>query len=306
VADFWQQVMGGLATGSLYGLLALALVLIYRSTRVLNFAQGEMAMFTSFLAWSVLIRVDNNYWIMFPLTLLIAACFGGLIERVVVRPVEGASVLNIVIVTLGLFAIVNNVASWRWAGDPKPFPAPPEMHVAGLKFFGAKALHIGPTVINYHDLTIMVFAACAMVALYLFFQYTSVGLAMRATAHNPVASRLMGIRVGRMLTLGWALSAAVGAVAGMLIAPIVLLSSALMVGALLYAFAAAVLGGLDSPVGAIVGGLIIGISENLVGAYTPQEWLGPEMKLTVTLCIILVVLLIRPTGIFGKRELRRV
>jgi branched-chain amino acid transport system permease protein len=306
VADFWQQVVVGLATGSLYGLLALALVLIYRSTHVLNFAQGEMAMFSTFLAWSILIRVDNHYWVMFPLAVLVAAALGGLIERVVVRPVEGAPILNIVIVTLGLYAVFSNVASWRWTGRPKAFPVPPEIHVAGLKFFGGDALHVGPTVINYHDLTIMVFAVAIMVALYLFFQHTPLGLAMRATAHNPVASRLMGIRVGRMLTIGWALSAAVGAVAGLLIAPIVLLTSAMMVGALLYAFAAAVVGGLDSPLGAIVGGLIIGVSENLVGAYTPQEWLGPEMKLTVTLCIILVVLLVRPTGIFGRRALRRV
>jgi branched-chain amino acid transport system permease protein len=304
VADFWQQVMAGLAAGSLYGLLALAVVLIYRSTTVLNFAQGEMAMFTTFVAWSILQWGD--YWVMFPLILLIAAGFGGLIERVAIRPVEGAPVLNIIIVTLGLFAIVNNVASWRWAGMPKAFPTPPEIHVAGIKFFGGGALHIGPTVISYHDLTIMVFAVAIMVILYLFFQYTPLGLAMRATAQNPVASRLMGIRVGRMLTIGWALSATVGAVAGLLIAPIVLLSSSMMMGVLLYAFAAAVLGGLDSPVGAIVGGLIIGISENLVGAYTPSEWLGPDMKLTVTLGIIFLVLLVRPTGIFGRRVLRRV
>lgn len=304
MAEFWQQVVTGLATGSVYGLLALAIVLIYRSTTVLNFAQGEMAMFTTFAAWSIL--QWGEYWVMFPLVLFMAAGLGAFIERVIIRPVEGAPVLNIVIVTLGLFAIFNNIATWRWGGIPKGFPTPPEIHVTGIKFFGEGALDIGPTVVSYHDLTIMVFAVGIMLALYLFFQYTPMGLAMRATAQNPIASRLMGIRVGRMLTVGWALSATVGAVAGLLIAPLILLQPPMMMGVLLYAFAAAVLGGLDSPVGAVVGGLIIGITENLVGTYTPKEWLGPDMKLTVTLIIIVLVLLIRPTGIFGRRALRRV
>ena len=198
------------------------------------------------------------------------------------------------------------MATWRWGGIPKGFPAPPEVQVTGVKFMGEGALDIGPTVVSYHDLTILVFAVSIMVALYVFFQYTPLGLAMRATAQNPVASRLMGIRVGRMLTVGWALSAAVGAVAGLLIAPLILLQPPMMMGVLLFAFAAAVLGGLDSPVGAVVGGLIIGVSENLVGTYTPKEWLGPDMKLTVTLLIIVAVLLIRPTGIFGRRTMRRV
>lgn len=302
--EFLQQMVTGLATGSVYGLLALALVLIYRSTTVLNFAQGEMAMFTTFVAWTMLHW--GHYWVVFPLVLLLAAAIGGFIELVIIRRVEGAPILNIIIVTLGLFAILNNVATWRWGGIPKGFPAPPEIQVTGVKFFGEGALDIGPTVVSYHDLTILVFAVGIMAALYLFFQYTPLGLAMRATAQNPIASRLMGIRVGRMLAVGWGLSAAVGAVAGMLIAHLILLQPPMMMGVLLYAFAAAVVGGLDSPVGAIVGGLIIGVSENLVGTYTPQEWLGPDMKLTVTLLIIVVVLLIRPTGIFGKRALRRV
>jgi branched-chain amino acid transport system permease protein len=304
VEEFWQQMVTGLATGSVYGLLALAIVLIYRSTTVLNFAQGEMAMFTTFVAWTMLHW--GHYWIVFPLVLLMAAAIGGFIELVIIRRVEGAPILNIIIVTLGLFAILNNVATWRWGGIPKGFPAPPEIQVTGVKFFGEGALDIGPTVVSYHDLTILVFAVGIMAALYLFFQYTPLGLAMRATAQNPIASRLMGIRVGRMLAVGWGLSAAVGAVAGMLIAHLILLQPPMMMGVLLYAFAAAVLGGLDSPVGAIVGGLIIGITENLVGTYTPQDVLGPDMKLTVTLIIIVLVLLVRPTGLFGRRALRRV
>ena len=313
-----QQVMTGLATGSVYGLVALAIVLIYRSTDVINFAQGQMAMFTTFFAWMLL---DGSvlghhihpmqFWIAFTLTLVFASIMGALLERIVIRPVEGRPILTIVIVTLGLFAIFENLATWSWGGIPKAFPPPPEIHVSGITFFGDGALDIGPTVISYHDLTIMLVAVGIMIALYAFFQYTPVGLAMRGTAQNSVAARLMGIRVGNMLTLGWALSALVGAVGGMLIAPLVLLQPPMMMGVLLYAFAAAVLGGMDSAPGAVVGGLILGIVENLVGTYTAKEyihvdWFGPELKLTAALLVIVLVLLVRPTGLFGKRTLRRV
>jgi len=313
-----QQVMTGLATGSVYGLVALAIVLIYRSTDVINFAQGQMAMFTTFFAWMLL---DGSvlghhihpmqFWIAFTLTLVFASIMGALLERIVIRPVEGRPILTIVIVTLGLFAIFENLATWSWGGIPKAFPPPPEIHVSGITFFGDGALDIGPTVISYHDLTIMLVAVGIMIALYAFFQYTPVGLAMRGTAQNSVAARLMGIRVGNMLTLGWALSALVGAVGGMLIAPLVLLQPPMMMGVLLYAFAAAVLGGMDSAPGAVVGGLILGIVENLVGTYTAKEyihvdWFGPELKLTAALLVIVLVLLVRPTGLFGRRTLRRV
>lgn len=295
MSEFWQQAVTGLATGSIYGLLALAIVLIYRSTTVINFAQGELAMFTTFVAWSMFHW--GAYWVVFPLTLLMAAGLGAFIERVVIRPVEGRPTLNIIIVTLGLFAVINNLATIIWGGQPKGFRHYP---------ISDETIRIGSTVLSMHDLAIMLFAAVIMIALYLFFQYTPVGLAMRATAQNPVASRLMGIRVGRMLTLGWALSASVGAVAGMFIAPLLLLQPPMMLAVLLYAFAAAVLGGLDSPLGAVVGGLIIGVTENLVGTYSPESWLGPDMSLTVTVAIIILVLVIRPSGIFGRRSLRRV
>jgi branched-chain amino acid transport system permease protein len=315
---FLQQVMTGLATGSVYGLVALAIVLIYRSTDVINFAQGEMAMFTTFFAWMLLSGSflgfhihPLHFWIAFALTLVFALIMGALLERIVIRPVEGRPILTIVIVTLGLFSIFSNLATWSWGGMPKAFPPPPEIHVTGITFFGDGALDIGPTVISYHDLTIMVVAVGIMLALYAFFQYTPIGLAMRGTTQNSVAARLMGIRVGNMLTLGWALSALVGAVGGMMIAPLVLLQPPMMMGVLLYAFAAAVLGGMDSPPGAVVGGLTLGIVENLVGTYTTKEyigvdWFGPEMKLTAALVIIVLVLLIRPTGLFGRRTLRRV
>jgi branched-chain amino acid transport system permease protein len=315
---FLQQVLTGLATGAVYGLVALAIVLIYRSTDVINFAQGQMAMFTTFFAWMLL---DGSFlgfhihplhfWIAFPLTLAFGIILGAVLGRVVIRPVEGRPILTIVIVTLGLFSVFSGLATWSWGGIPKAFPPPPEVEVTAVKFFGDGALDIGPTVISYHDLTIMVVAVGIMLALYAFFQYTPMGLGMRATAQNPVAARLMGIRVGNMLTLGWALSAAVGAVGGMMIAPLVLLQPPMMLGVLLYAFAAAVLGGMDSAPGAVVGGLILGIVENLVGTYTTEEylhvdWFGPEMKLTAALVVIVLVLMIRPTGLFGRKSLRRV
>jgi len=315
---FLQQVLTGLATGAVYGLVALAIVLIYRSTDVINFAQGQMAMFTTFFAWMLFdgsflgLNIHPlHYWIAFVLTLVFAIIMGAILERVVIRPVEGRPVLTIVIVTLGLFAVFSGLATWSWGGIPKAFSPPPEIHVTGITFFGDGALDIGPTVISYHDLTIMVVAVGIMLALYAFFQYTPIGLAMRGTAQNPVAARLMGIRVGNMLTLGWALSAAVGAVGGMMIAPLVLLQPPMMMGVLLYAFAAAVLGGMDSPPGAVVGGLILGVVENLVGTYTTKEylhvdWFGPEMKLTAALVVIVLVLMIRPTGLFGRKVLRRV
>jgi len=315
---FLQQVLTGLATGAVYGLVALAIVLIYRSTDVINFAQGQMAMFTTFFAWMLLSGAflgrdihPLQYWLAFFLTLAFALIMGAALERIVVRPVEGRPILTVVIVSLGLFSVFSGLAGYFWGGQPKGFPKPPEVHVAGIKFFGSGSLDIGPAVISYHDLTIMVVAVGIMLALYAFFQYTPIGLGMRATAQNPVASRLMGIRVGNMLSLGWALSAAVGAVGGMLIAPIVLLQPPMMLGVLLYAFAAAVLGGMDSPPGAVVGGLILGVTENLVGTYTDAkyihvDWFGPDMKLTAALLVIVLVLMVRPTGLFGRKHLRRV
>jgi branched-chain amino acid transport system permease protein len=315
---FLQQVLTGLATGAVYGLVALAIVLIYRSTDVINFAQGQMAMFTTFFAWMLwsgaFLGRDIHplqYWLAFFLTLAFALIMGAALERIVVRPVEGRPILTVVIVSLGLFSVFSGLAGYFWGGQPKGFPKPPEVHVAGIKFFGSGSLDIGPAVISYHDLTIMVVAVGIMLALYAFFQYTPIGLGMRATAQNPVASRLMGIRVGNMLSLGWALSAAVGAVGGMLIAPIVLLQPPMMLGVLLYAFAAAVLGGMDSPPGAVVGGLILGVTENLVGTYTDAkyihvDWFGPDMKLTAALLVIVLVLMVRPTGLFGRKHLRRV
>ena len=293
--QFIQQFATGLSTGSLYAILALSLVLIYRSTSVVNFAQGEMAMFTTYLAWSVLNGHAGAlwFWVAFCATLLMAMIFGALTELVALRPVESGPVLNPIIVTLGLFTLFNSVALRIWQGEPKAFPSP--------AIFAGAPLRIGTAVISRPNVGVFCMALLIMGLIYVFFNRTKVGLAMRATAQNRVASQLVGIRVGRMLALGWALSATVGAVAGMLLAPTLFLSPGMMQGVLLFAFAAAVLGVLESPVGAIVGGLTVGVVQNMAGTY-----IGSNIDITVAFFLIIGVLLVRPHGLFGRRVMQRV
>lgn len=294
---FAEQVISGMATGAVYALVALAIVLIYRSTDVLNFAQGEMGMFITFIGWSLTLA-GLDIWLVLVIGVVMGALMGAVIERLVIRPVEHAPVLSVVVVTLGLFILLNSLATWIWFKDSlvKSFPTP----------FSLESVDLGAARISQHQLGLFVIGVAVMVLLFLLFTYTKLGLAMRATAQNPLASRLMGINVGRMLTLGWAFSASVGALAGMLIAPIVSLHPGFMLPVVLYAFAAAVVGGLNSAPGAIVGGFLIGVSENLLGTYTPREWLGPEMKLPLTMLLLVLVLLLRPTGLFGRPAARRV
>ena len=290
---FLQQVVSGLATGGIYASLALALVMIYQATDVVNFAQGEMAMFSTYLAWQML-QFGWPYWVTFVATVALAFVIGLTIERVVVRPVEHAPILSIVIVTLGLLVIHNSIAGWIWSYIQKPFPSP----------FPPKPIRLGEIYIGAHDIGAISVTFVMLVLLFLFFRYTPLGLAMRAAAQNPVSSRLAGIRVSRMLMLGWGLAAAFGAVAGMMVAPIVTLEPNMMGGIQLYAFAAATLGGFTSPGGAVLGGLLVGVAENLVGTYV--KFIGTELKLTVALAIIIIVLLVRPSGLFGRGVVRRV
>ena len=290
---FIQQVVSGLATGGIYASLALALVMIYQATDVVNFAQGNMAMFSTYLAWSFL-QAGLPYWVTFALTVIIAFVGGLLIERIVIRPVEGAPILTIVIVTLGLLVIFTSVAGWIYSYIQKPFPSP----------FPEKPIRIGQIVFGAHDLGAIGVTLVMLVVLFLFFRYTTLGLAMRAAAQNPVSSRLCGIRVSWMLGLGWGLASAFGAIAGMMVAPVVFLDPNMMGGIQLYAFAAATVGGFTSPMGAVVGGFLVGVTENLVGTYV--SFIGTELKLTVALAMIIIVLLVRPTGLFGRTTVRRV
>ena len=284
------QVLAGLATGGIYASLALALVMIYQATHLVNFAQGEMAMFSTYIAWS-LINAGMPYWPAFLLTVGIAFILGIFIERIVIRPVENAPVLVVVAVFIGLLVILNSLAGWIYTYTIKSFPSPfPAEPLFGIRYMSA------------HQLGAIGVTLAVLAVLYVFFRFTPAGLAMRAAAQNPVSSRLVGIRVGWMLALGWGLAAAVGAVAGMMIAPIVYLDPNMMSGILLYAFAAALLGGIDSPGGAVLGGFVVGVLENVLGAFV----IGNELKLSVALALIIGVLLVKPSGFFGKVHVTRV
>jgi len=293
MAEFLQQVVSGLASGAIYASLALALVLIYRSTDVVNFAQGEMATFTTYIAWE-LMHQGLSYWPAFVLTLLIAFAGGVSIERIIIRPVEQASPLAIVIVTIGLLIAINGLSGWIWGADVKAFDSP----------FPNRAVDIGGVAFSIQDFGTLGVCVATVLLLWTFFNFTTLGLAMRAVALNPTASRLVGVRVGWMLALGWGLAAVLGAVAGMMAAPTVFLDPNMMLTVLIYSFAAAVLGGIDSPVGAVIGGLLLGVIVNLLGTYV--NFLGTELRLPSALLLLLGVLLIRPAGLFGRVVVRRV
>jgi len=294
VAQFFQQVVSGLASGAIYAALALALVLIHRATGVINFAQGEMAMFTTYIASALMVSHDFPYWVAFFVTLAIAFVGGVALQRVVIRPIEQASILTIVIVTIGLVLIFNGLASWIWTGEIRPFPSA----------FPNDTIDVGGVAISVQDIGTIGVVIGLVVLLWAFFEFTKIGLAMRASALNPDASRLVGVRVGWMLGIGWGLAAVLGAVAGMLAAPTVFLEPNMMQGILIFAFASAVLGGIDSPFGAVAGGLMLGVGLNLVGNYV--DFVGSDLRLPVALLVILIVLLVRPAGLFGKPVTRRV
>jgi branched-chain amino acid transport system permease protein len=291
--EFAQQIAAGIREGAIYAGLALALVLIYRSTRVINFAQGEMATFTTFVAWS-LMNQGLSFWAAFPIVLAIAFAGGVAIERIVIRPVENASVLTIVIITLGLALLLNGLMSMIWGGQNRQFHGP----------FSTRTIDVGGVPISVQDIGIVATSLALVALLALFFRYTKLGLALRAAAVNPDSSRLVGVRVSWMLALGWGIAAVLGAVAGMMIAPVVFLDPNMMQTILLYAFAAAVLGGLDSPIGAVVGGILLGVTITLLGRYV--EFIGSTLKLPAALLLIGLLLLVRPGGLFGSVAVRRV
>ncbi|HEX8663347.1 MAG TPA: branched-chain amino acid ABC transporter permease [Beijerinckiaceae bacterium] len=289
---FLQQVLAGLATGGIYACMALAVVMIYQAIDHLNFAQGEMAMFSTFVAWQLL-QWDVPWWAAFVLTVVVSFVAGIAVERIVFKPIRNAPVLSHVVVFIALFAIFNSLAGFIWDFTIKPFPTP----------FGTAPL-FGSGLVSAHQAGMIAVTLLVLVFLYGFFRYTAVGLQMRAAALNPQSARLVGVRVGWMVALGWGMAAAIGAIAGLLIAPVVFLDPNMMLGILLYGFAAAVLGGLDSPGGAVVGGFAVGIMENLVATYVPV--VGPELKLPIALVIIVTVLVVRPGGLFGRVHVQRV
>ena len=288
--EFLHQLLAGLATGGIYASVALALVMIYQATHHINFAQGEMAMFSTFVAWA-LIDAGLPYWGAFALTVLLSFGVAAAVEFIVIRPMHRAPELSVVVVFIGLLVIFHSLAGWLFGYTIKPFPSP----------FPRDAWY-GSTLMSAHEVGAIVVALLMVALLFGLFRFTRVGLALRAAAQNPVSSRLVGISVGRMLMLGWGLAGAIGAVAGMMVAPVVFLDPNMMTGVLLYAFAGALIGGIDSPVGAVLGGFIVGVLENLIGTYV----VGTELKLSVALALIIGVLIVRPQGLLGRRLVTRV
>jgi branched-chain amino acid transport system permease protein len=289
---FFQQVLAGIATGGIYACMALAVVMIYQAIHHLNFAQGEMAMFSTFIAWQLL-AWGSPFWLALIVTIAISFIGGIVIERVIFKPIHDAPVLSHVVVFIAMFVILNSLAGFIWDFTIKPFPSP----------FGNQPL-FGEGLIGAHQAGMLVTTMAVLVLLFLFFRYTRVGLALRAAAANPESARLVGVRVGWMTALGWGMAAAIGAIAGFLIAPVVFLEPNMMLSILLYGFAGAVLGGLTSPGGAVLGGLLVGVVENLAGTYIPV--IGGELKLPIALFLIIVVLVFKPTGLFGRRIVQRV
>jgi len=287
-----QQILAGLATGAIYACMALAVVMIYQAIDHLNFAQGEMAMFSTFIAWQ-LIQWGQPFWVAFIASVGLSFLGGIAIERVLFKPIHNAPILSNVVAFIALFSILNSLAGFIWDFNIKTFPSP----------FGTKPL-FGGGLIDTHEAGMIGVTVGLLLLLYGFFRGTRLGLAMRAAAANPESARLVGIRVGSMTALGWGMAAAIGAVAGMLIAPVVFLEPNMMLGILLYGFAGAVLGGLTSPGGAVLGGFAVGVIENLAGTFIP--YVGRELKLTIALILIVAVLMVRPSGMFGRRVVSRV
>ena len=285
-----HQIISGIATGSIYASISLALVMIFLATHHINFAQGEMAMFSTYIALT-LIQAGVPYWAAFVLTLVFSFVGGLVMQRTLLEPLARAPVLASVGAFLGLLLIFNNIAGWLFTYTLQPFPTP----------FGSGAPILGG-MLSRHELGSTAVTLVVLTAVWAFFRYTKLGLALRGAAYNPVSSRLVGVPVARMLAMGWGLAAAIGAIAGMMVAPIVFLDPNMMGGVLLYAFAGALLGGITSPLGAVVGGVLMGVIENIAGAYV----VGTELKLTTALVIIVVVLVVKPTGLFGKALASRV
>jgi branched-chain amino acid transport system permease protein len=292
VGELGQLTLGGLSVGMVYAAIGLSLVLIWRATRVLNYAQGGMAMFTTYLAFEVISRT-GSYWAGFAVALLAGLVLGGLIERVVIRPVENKPPLNAIIVTIGLLIFLEGLAGVIYGGQYRSFPAA----------YSINGLHIGSAAlgISANDVFVAVAVLAAALLLAVLFRYTAVGLRMRAAAFSPPVSRLLGVRVGRMLTLGWALAGLIGALAGVLVSPSTFLYPNSMDAIFVLGFTAAVIGGLDSPAGAVAGGLILGVVLSYVGGY-----LGSDLVPLFGLAALVVVLMIRPEGLFSAPAARQV
>jgi len=293
VQQFVNVTLSGLTQGMIYSAFALALVLIWRSTRIVNFAQGSMAAATAFIALAI-INAGASYWVALPVALAAGFLMGAIVERVIIRPVEGGPELNAVIVTLGLFVAIQASIAIIAGSSFQSFPTP----------FGVRGFTIGDTTIALTPTSLYIIGSVLVVMglLVALFRFTRVGLAMRASAFGQEVARLLGVRVGRMLTLGWALAAVVGSLSGLLIAGGGFVYPAYMDSLIVFGFVAAVLGGLDSPIGAIVGGLILGLALSYIAGYVDR---GSALVNVAALVILMVVLLVRPGGLFASSTARR-
>jgi branched-chain amino acid transport system permease protein len=290
---FLQQLVSGLAAGGAYASLALALVLIYSAMGLINFAQGEFAMFATFIAWTLLVYLHVPYVLAFVLAIAFAMAGAAAIERLIVRPFERGPQLGVVIVTLALLSIVNGAAGFIWGYIPRAFPTP----------FPQSPVVVAGVYISIQDLGVIGVSMISLGLIYLLFNRTKLGLAMRTAALYPDSARLLGVSVGGMLAIGWALASGVGAISGIMLAPTLFLEPNMMQQVVIYAFAAAVLGGIESPLGAVVGGLLLGVVLAMVGAYVPAL---ADLRLAVALLLIVGMLVVRPSGLLGQVHTRRV
>jgi branched-chain amino acid transport system permease protein len=297
VSKFVQTFVDGLANGAIYASLALALVLVHRATHIPNFAQGEMAMISAFIAWEVQERWGTSVaaWVgALAVSMALSFLMGFLIERGIIRWVENSSPLTLLIVTLGLLAIMTNGAGWNWGFLPKRAQSP----------FPTEPVTVGDVVLSWQTIGIVLVLIVVMLLVFGLFKYTKLGLGLRGAAGNPASARLVGINVGLMLAIGWGLAALVGATAGVMAAPKLGLQPNMMGPVILFAFAGAVLGGFDSPPGAVLGGLLVGLMQSFAGAYWVPH--GNQLNLVLAFVVIMVVLLVKPNGLFGKAEVSRV
>jgi branched-chain amino acid transport system permease protein len=289
---FIDLTLNGISTGAVYAAVALALVMIWRATRIVNFAQGAMLMITTSIALDV-IDSSGSYWLGFAVALASGLVLGALVERVLIRRVEGGPPLNAVIVALGLLILLEAIAGMIWGNTPRSFP--PAFSIEGYEVGGTRVLF------SPNDTFIVLVVIGVAVALAALFRGTAIGLKMRAAAFRPEVARMLGVRVGRMLTLGWALAAVVGSLAGVLVAPEVFVGPNQFDSILIFGFTAAVIGGLDSPVGAVVGGILLGLALSYVSGYE-----GSSLVTLAALVVLIAVLMIRPGGLFSSARERRV
>jgi branched-chain amino acid transport system permease protein len=289
---FLQLLVSGISVGSIYALVALAMVIIYKTSEVPNFAQGEMAMITTFVAFMLLDTFGQSFLISFTGALIFAVALGAFLEFVFLRRAKDPNVLSLILITLGFEMMLYGLASWKWGADQQSFPFP----VSDFDI-----VNLGQAVVSYLNIATLLVALFLMFILFLFFKYTKVGIAMKATQQNMIAARINGIRANRILSITWGMSSFIGAVAGMMLAPIATLDPNLMMDPLLKGFAAAVLGGMTTLVGSVIGGYILGIIETLFGGYVSLQF-----KSIVAFLIIVLVLCFKPSGLFAKHYVRRV